>query len=189
MNTGSIGVICPQASPGWGAIADKFFPDYLNGTTFNLTATEAANKALAAKTPTPPADGRTTEDCLFLDVVVPQKVFDSKKGAPVMVWLSGGYTFGDKSEYSGANPAGLLKAGQDEIIYVSFNFRVSRASLSFHMSPRAKIACTPSWALSAGWLALLFNRMVLQMLPCTIRSSLLNGWRTTSTSSVAIPTE
>lgn len=128
MNKGDRGVVCPASSPGWGQIADKFFPDYLNGTIFNLSATVESNKVEAASTPTPPLDGRTSEDCLFLDVVVPQKIFDAKgsAGAPVMVWFHGDYTFGSKS---GNNPAGLLHASQDDgspgVIYVAFNYRVS----------------------------------------------------------------
>lgn len=55
-------------------------------------------------------DPRTTEDCLFLDVVVPQAIFDqagSGEGAPVMVWIyGGGYTAGSKS--GSGNPAGLI---------------------------------------------------------------------------------
>jgi carboxylesterase type B len=42
----------------------------------------------------PPLDPRTTEDCLFLDVVVPKSTFDQAsngtgekgKGAPVLAW-------------------------------------------------------------------------------------------------------
>ena len=140
VNTGNVGVICPQSSPGWGQIADKFFPDYLAGIPFNLTATEEANAAAASTTPVPPPDPRITEDCLFLDVLVPQKVFHSKggTGAPVMVWFSGGYTFGDKAQFDKTNPAGLIEAGNDEFVYVSFNYRVSHVSFPlvfFHWQP------------------------------------------------------
>ena len=81
----------------------------------------------------PPQDPRTTEDCLFLDVVVPQSNFEkacnttnNTSGAPVLVWIyGGGYTFGEKS---GNNAAGLIKASQandtDGIIFVSLNYRL-----------------------------------------------------------------
>jgi len=43
----------------------------------------------------PPPDPDEDEDCLFLDVVVPEKAFEKAKGngrggAPVMVWIYGG---------------------------------------------------------------------------------------------------
>jgi carboxylesterase type B len=70
---------------------------------------------------------------LFLDVVVPTKVFGnagraSKSGAPVLVWIYGGsYTFGSKTYWG--NPAGLLAQAQSStekgIIFVAMNYRVS----------------------------------------------------------------
>ena len=57
-----------------------------------------------------------TEDCLFLDVVVPQKIFEGAgkgKGAPVLVWIyGGGYTGGSKS--GSGSPAGLIKRSQSD---------------------------------------------------------------------------
>lgn len=54
-------------------------------------------------------DPRTTEDCLFLDVLVP-KVFDKARNGtkvPVLVWIyGGGYTYGDKSA---DNASGLIR--------------------------------------------------------------------------------
>src|ERR1700753_3884957 len=62
----------------------------------------------------PPVDPRTTEDCLFLDVVVPKAIFDNAgkgSGAPVMVWIyGGGYTAGSESCFG--NPAGLIARSQ-----------------------------------------------------------------------------
>lgn len=81
----------------------------------------------------PPQDPRTTEDCLFLDVVVPEMIFkgasktaNDTSGAPVLVWIyGGGYTFGEKSAYSAA---GLIHAAQlnntEGIIFVSLNYRL-----------------------------------------------------------------
>jgi carboxylesterase type B len=80
----------------------------------------------------PPPDPRESEDCLFLDVLVPAQVFTKRqkkgyKGAPVMVWIyGGGFTFTDNS----GNPAGLIRRSQergndqDGIIYVKMNYRV-----------------------------------------------------------------
>jgi carboxylesterase type B len=75
-------------------------------------------------------DPRTTEDCLFLDVVVPKKVFDNAgkgKGAAVLVWIyGGGYTIGSKS--GSGNPAGLIKRSLNHdaegVIYVTLNYRL-----------------------------------------------------------------
>ncbi|CAF9932186.1 MAG: hypothetical protein ALECFALPRED_005234 [Alectoria fallacina] len=131
VNNGSVGRICPQANPAWELIAAVFDPDHLEGKLFNLSATEAS---LASEPDSLPSlDPRTTEDCLFLDVVVPQNILKSASnktnltsGAPVLVWIyGGGYTAGEKSEYS---PAGLIKASQvnstEGIIFVSFNYRL-----------------------------------------------------------------
>ncbi|KAI9739023.1 MAG: hypothetical protein M1835_003214, partial [Candelina submexicana] len=84
----------------------------------------------------PPQDPRTTEDCLFLDVVVPKQIFDqsanrSSRGAPVLVWIyGGGFTTGDKGGIgqNTINPAGLIKSSQSAsatgVIYVSINYRL-----------------------------------------------------------------
>lgn len=131
VDNGSMGRICPQANAAWELIATVFDPDYLEGKPFNLSASETS---LASKSGSLPSlDPRTTEDCLFLDVVVPQNILKSASnstsltsGAPVLVWIyGGGYVAGDKSEYS---PAGLIQASQinrtEGIIFVSFNYRL-----------------------------------------------------------------
>ena len=151
MNNGSVGRICPQASPKWELIAAAFIPDYLTGQKYNGAAGAAGQSSGY-----PAQDPRTTEDCLFLDVVVPKKIFananasttatgasvsqiadgqiqasingsSNSSGAPVLVWIyGGGYTAGDKSAYSAA---GLIKASQangtsDGLIFVSLNYRL-----------------------------------------------------------------
>jgi carboxylesterase type B len=92
--------------------------------------------------PSPLTSG--SEDCLFLDVVVPMAVYDaayarhkwagigkprdvSSKGVPVVVWLyGGGFVAGDK--ISGSDPAGLLARSQEDgngpFIFVSINYRL-----------------------------------------------------------------
>lgn len=131
MDDGSVGRICPQANPAWELIAAVFDPDYLEGKPFNLSATVAGLASESGSLPS--VDPRTTEDCLFLDVVVPRNVLDPASnltnltsGAPVLVWIyGGGYTSGDKSARS---PAGLIKASQVNnthgIIFVSLNYRL-----------------------------------------------------------------
>jgi carboxylesterase type B len=50
----------------------------------------------------PPADPREDEDCLFLDVLVPEQISAKAgdtgySGAPMMVWIyGGGFTFREK---------------------------------------------------------------------------------------------
>jgi carboxylesterase type B len=66
-----------------------------NASSFNLTLAEQQLQIASQNAPPPKVDPRTTEDCLFLDVIVPKKVFDSGKSrikgrqsssAPVVVW-------------------------------------------------------------------------------------------------------
>ena len=140
VNNGSVGRICPQASPKWELIAATFAVEYLTGKPFN--ATLANETAAAQSSGYPKQDPRTTEDCLFLDVVVPQKIFakanastsahsasvtqiadgqiqapmasstnnTNSTGAPVLVWIYGGGYTG--GEKSAYSAAGLLKASQ-----------------------------------------------------------------------------
>ncbi|KAI9799700.1 MAG: hypothetical protein M1825_004435 [Sarcosagium campestre] len=131
---GSTGRICYQARPGWLTISEKFLPQYLGG---NTTAFYAENPSPPAgrPPPVPPADPRETEDCLFLDVFVPKKVFEEQRKerdywgrkAPVLVWIhGGGYTAGHKAEYPFA---GLIKQANlgektEDIIFVSINYRL-----------------------------------------------------------------
>lgn len=132
VNQGTIGRICPQANPAWSLIAAQFIPAYLTGQPFNESAAEAA---LAANSiPFPPQDPRTSEDCLFLDVMVPQKVFSNVEHAreaavPVLVWLyGGGYVNGEKTGYGEYNPVGLFNASRvtvsKEFVFVAINYRV-----------------------------------------------------------------
>ena len=91
VQTGSPDRICAQANPAWLAIAGLYIPEYLAGqTVFNASSFPASNSSAASSIPV--QDPRTTEDCLFLDVVVPQAIFENAGngyGAPVMVWIYG----------------------------------------------------------------------------------------------------
>ncbi|MCJ1395754.1 hypothetical protein MMC18_008640 [Xylographa bjoerkii] len=131
VNNGSVGVVCAQVDPAWLVIAEEFIPAYLTGQPFNLSAAEAA--LLNSSGPAPAPDPRTTEDCLFLDVYSPAKVFDNaqieRAGAPVMVWIyGGGYTNGDKNGDGQYDPAGLIHAsqaaGDEGIVFVALNYRL-----------------------------------------------------------------
>ncbi|KAK4981106.1 hypothetical protein LTR66_010207 [Elasticomyces elasticus] len=129
IQTGSPDRICPQAGPAWLAIAAQYIPLYLQGQT-QFNASSFSSAASNGSSALPEQDPRTTEDCLFLDVVVPEQIFNSADkgyGAPVLVWIyGGGYTLGGKS--SSGNPAGLLERGKTSnggnVIYVSMNYRL-----------------------------------------------------------------
>lgn len=92
-----------------------------------LNTTYTAPRANASS-PVPTPDPRESEDCLFLDVFVPEDILNNVGkgyGAPVLVWIyGGGYTAGSKNN----NPAGLLAASGNstngDIIYVSINYRL-----------------------------------------------------------------
>jgi carboxylesterase type B len=84
---------CPQGIPEWQARALGPLEAFSAGKPFTYAAWEAA--LANATLPVINYNADTTEDCLFLDVYVPQKVFeqasqctDESKGAPVLVWVS-----------------------------------------------------------------------------------------------------
>ncbi|KAH8127539.1 hypothetical protein FP744_10003390 [Trichoderma asperellum] len=115
---GETNVACPQAFAVW----------YLCGLA-QLSGTIKSTKDCGPSL-LPPPDPAEREDCLFLDVIVPRSIFDSRKSkpAPVMVWVyGGGFAFGKKGQ--DGNPAGLLAQSQQVdpegrgIIYVQFNYR------------------------------------------------------------------
>ena len=133
IDQGKIGRICPQADTSWSAIAAQFIPLYLAGKAFNPSAFQATLANISSRLPAP-QDPRASEDCLFLDIVVPQKVFEQAAphrtpSAPVLLWIhGGGYTAGEKSGDL-YNPAGLIKTSQSSnstgLVYVAINYRVS----------------------------------------------------------------
>lgn len=101
---GSYGKICPQAYTPWQSSAF-------------VTA--------------PPGE-LESEDCLFLDVVVSEKIWNQRSNAsrPVIVWIhGGGYQIGAKWGGPMTNPLGLLDRTydneEDGAIWVGLNYRVS----------------------------------------------------------------
>ncbi|KAF9701169.1 hypothetical protein EKO04_000475 [Ascochyta lentis] len=127
INTGSISRICPQAGPAWSAQATQFLTSVILGASYN-TSTNYVPPGANSSSPVPAADPRESEDCLFLDVFVPEDVLAKAGkgyGAPVLVWIyGGGYTGGNKNN----NPAGLIAASGNstngDVIYVSLNYRL-----------------------------------------------------------------
>jgi carboxylesterase type B len=97
----------------------------------NNQTTEYIPPPVNGSDPIPDQDPRTNEDCLFLDVFVPESVLNSAgngSGAAVLVWIyGGGYTLGEKANKA-FNPAGLIAASGNvsdgNIIYVAMNYRL-----------------------------------------------------------------
>lgn len=79
--------ICHQANPAWTLIAAQWLPQYLlTGVVPNVSTTVTTGSANVTTVP------GETEDCLFLDVIVPEKIFENagnSSGAPVVVWIHG----------------------------------------------------------------------------------------------------
>ncbi|KAI9822473.1 MAG: hypothetical protein M1827_000192 [Pycnora praestabilis] len=134
VNTGTAGVVCPQANPSWELIAAQIIPGLAAGNGYNLSSIiQPSNSTTQVPLQDLPVDPRTTEDCLFLDVIVPQQIFakagnnTNGTGAAVLVWIyGGGYTAGDKS--GSGNPAGLIQRSENAtlpgVIYVAMNYRL-----------------------------------------------------------------
>ena len=122
--------ICPQANPAWFTTAARFLPTYLAGDASALNSSLASNETTLDASQLPPSDPRESEDCLFLDVVVPKAILDERGrggGAPVLVWIhSGGFVVGSKN--ADGSPAGLIARSQDDssrgVIYVALNYRL-----------------------------------------------------------------
>jgi cholinesterase len=133
VDNGSVARICPQAYPK-GAFTNQIYNTHysLTGQT-NLEDFQNATQGFDYPRNTP-QDPRATEDCLFLDVMVPSEIFHkyaSKTnrpgaGAAVMVWIhGGGYVAGTKYD---TPPAGLISrsqsSGKQGVIYVALNYRL-----------------------------------------------------------------
>ncbi|KJZ73668.1 hypothetical protein HIM_07001 [Hirsutella minnesotensis 3608] len=128
VDDGAAGHVCPQGSPEW-----KLRRDAAMAKT--NVSTDTVRMALEN-------DPRQNEDCLFLDVMVPKKIYGKKwekkssagqchgpeRGAPVLVWIyGGGYVFGRKDD-AAYDPAGLIarsqQGGSEGIVYVALNYRL-----------------------------------------------------------------
>lgn len=84
---GSQGAICPPSAPAWTGLQSAYAADwpYGNASLLNYQLGQAAVAAGVATAPdatfaaletTLLSDPRTSEDCLFLDVVTPKPLFD-----------------------------------------------------------------------------------------------------------------
>jgi len=102
---GSYGNICPQGFPSWLSTALE-----TNQVSYYDNIGTGQTEA---------------EDCLFLDVIVPEHIFRSgcQQPKPVLVWLyGGGFVNGDKRSLT--DPIGLLESARESLIFVAPNYRV-----------------------------------------------------------------
>ena len=184
-----MGRICPGTQPTWLGVGSQFLDAYIRIEPFNFAAVNATFYAGLDIAKPPLQDPRTTEDCLFLDVIVSKKTFDSSmhspnatSGSPVLVWIhGGGYSYGEKTSYE--TPAGLFKAsnwtGSDETIVVLLNYRVSHGyHYRIHYIFRSQVnlawcicvACGPTFQANGTVNAGLYDqRLALQWIQDNIR--------------------
>ncbi|TWU72061.1 hypothetical protein ED733_003106 [Metarhizium rileyi] len=131
VQTGETGRICPQASPIWAQnIQPSFLLSLLSNTAFNQSTNISSYPYVPAK-----PDPRATEDCLFLDVVVPEKIFNGANSsrsaapksnlAPVLVWIyGGGYVAGEKDSNDATELIQRSEVVGDGLVYVAINYRL-----------------------------------------------------------------
>ncbi|KAI6250662.1 Carboxylesterase [Erysiphe necator] len=129
LNNGEKAAVCAQGSPFWGNMMIKNLMGVgLEQLKKDEEELELLKKSLTIETiyTYQPLDPRTSEDCLFLDVLVPEDVFNSNKSAPVLIWIhAGGYVSGDKT--SAGKPLNLLAKAEENgegIIFVAINYRL-----------------------------------------------------------------
>jgi carboxylesterase type B len=100
--------------------------DYRYGPQCPQGGTQIQNTNLTAlfanwTTPAVPQD----EDCLFLDVYVPEEVFSATSPVPVIDWIYGGaYTGGSKEVYSGVPWINSTRDRGSLLIWVAGNYRL-----------------------------------------------------------------
>jgi carboxylesterase type B len=128
VNDGQQGSVCAQAIPYWEQVASYFLSGYDAATLAYVQQQVAQVEAAMTIATTSQSDGRASEDCLHLDVIVPESIYNNASAsAPVLVWVyGGGYTGGDKT--GSGNPATLIANSQENggegVVYVAMNYRL-----------------------------------------------------------------
>lgn len=163
-NGGVDNVVCPQATPTWEANADvqltllfealasrntTLFEEVLDGVIVNATSTSALISS-GGNNGTSQASPGVTEDCLFLDLILPFSAWETRndtqaKAAPVIIWLYGsGYVAGDKRNTGNPLATGGFTGGL-----------VTRSTHSANGSEiEPSIIVSPNYRLGLfGWLA------------------------------------
>ncbi|RKF81217.1 Carboxylesterase patB [Golovinomyces cichoracearum] len=108
---------CPQATPRWAV----------------PSTSSRAKRDIGIRSELIQVPENEVEDCLFLDVVVPKKVWEQSEAhperghAPVLIWIhNGGFTAGDKSLQK--DPSLLLRRGlqlhEGGMVIVSISYRL-----------------------------------------------------------------
>lgn len=93
IQTGNVSYTCPQAGPAWGVVSNSFQSSYVSNELSNFNYSHLAQVApeiLPILISDLNHGSTVSEDCLFLDVTVPKKIFNnsSHRGAPVVVWYA-----------------------------------------------------------------------------------------------------
>ena len=127
INDGTLGFTCPQSVP-----TGFLNPAYLPVVPFIAPGISGQNQS---------------EDCLFLDVISPVKLFkqgqSNGKLAPVLVNIHGGGFFeGDKTAIYW--PGGLLERGNNGFVYVSMNYRISAFGFLSGLEPSSANVTSPN---------------------------------------------
>lgn len=119
--------------------------DGLYGKTCPQAYAPWQNSALVTS---PPGEAES-EDCLFLDVVVPEEVWDQRSNTsrPVIVWIhGGGYQIGAKWGSPTSNPLGLLdRSFEDDgegAIWIGLQYRVRYLHPAVFMHIKADLNCS-----------------------------------------------
>ncbi|KAE8361739.1 Alpha/Beta hydrolase protein [Aspergillus caelatus] len=114
-SAGAYNIRCPQGEPAW---LSQF-----GQPVGNLTEVPPVTIA-----DLPAIDPSISEDCLYLDIFVPEAVFQAKEDrkSSVIIWIhGGGYVSGWKSLYGpGLGLMETAKQAGHDVIFVSINYRL-----------------------------------------------------------------
>ncbi|KAJ5687979.1 hypothetical protein N7536_010598 [Penicillium majusculum] len=121
IQSNSESIACTQATPTWQLRTSQYLNNYLKtGIVPNVSYSDMSAISVGG-----------VEDCLFLDVQVPHKIFDGSKKdrklSPVLVWIhGGGFTAGSKTSFgSSKSLIDRSQAGGSEgVVYVALNYRL-----------------------------------------------------------------
>ncbi|PBP22597.1 alpha/beta-hydrolase [Diplocarpon rosae] len=128
VNDGQEASVCAQGYPLWAMVAGEFMESaspsllkVINSEIDSMLSSMNLDNAMSLAEP----DLRQTEDCLFLDVIVPDVIFDGDRPAPVLVWVGGdGYVLGEKNEEAATLIAQSQADGGEGVVFVSINYRL-----------------------------------------------------------------
>ncbi|BEJ15098.1 hypothetical protein CspHIS471_0408650 [Cutaneotrichosporon sp. HIS471] len=114
----------PFAEPPTGAKRwDRPTPKVFTG---DIQARKFAPSCMQSSSPLDGANGRS-EDCLYLDVMTPNRVAGSNSKLPVMVWIyGGGFSSGSTALYTMLSPLFIKRSSATgkPVIVVNINYRM-----------------------------------------------------------------